>query len=371
MTQLVVLSDYADGARTLSAGTVIDSTLFDVPTLQASGCALVPLTPAIEALLPAFRAARGSAPAAPDPSNLQALLLAAGALGGGGGLTFTNYFPNDPGKGVYTDWAEFMAAVALIPIGTLPTLTIACVGTPFVVPSAGMPVNGWDMRGGVLRSFYFGTGAVVLDLPAGVKIDNCFGITDGLVLVIAPAAGAGVLEWSALPPQAARIFAVGPGCYVRNNGAGALMRSPGDQPGGTTHVLSFAGSNFGVADPPLPVGAKLLFLSNDGGQNDDGGVLVQQGTVGGAPTDCLANNGTNNTLVSIFDDTANPLTRDVPTWQPSFTGTVALTGAASDAQNLTFTTTNSAFWAGNPTTTRDAIDRLAAAVAGLLGGPIP
>lgn len=292
----------------------------------------------------------------------------------GGGLTFTNYFPADPTRGVYTDWHEFMAAVATVPLGTSPTFNIATPGAPFVVPSAGMPVGGWDFRGGVARSFYRATGAVALDLPAGVKFDNLFGIDNGLVLTIAPAAGTGVLEWTGLPPQALRLFTVGDGCYVRNNGAGALIRSSGTEPGGQTHVLVAFSSGFVVADPPLPAGAKLVHLSADGGQNSDGIVLVQgQSALGGLPTDCVENSGSSNVAIVIYDTCANPLTGDMALWQPNFTGTVVFSFAISNAQNLPYTPTVPPDWAGSPTTlpTTTAIDRMAAALAGLLGGPIP
>jgi hypothetical protein len=322
-------------------------------------------------------------------------------------FVFADSGTQDVAAGRYTSWADLMAKLATVQIGAAPVIVVALTVGPFVVPLAGMPVDGWDLRGGTLRSFYRATGAVVLELPAGVKLNNCFGIDDGLVLTIEPGAGTGVLEWTALPAQAPRIFQVGDGCYIRNNDAGALMRSKGDQPGGTTHVLVAFSSAFAVADPPVPAGAKLVHLSADGGQNADGIVLVQgQSALGGLPTDCVENSGAANVAIVIYDICANPLTPNMALWQPSFTGTVVFSyavanplvlpyddlyitpplGATSvqasldalknatknNAQGLLYAPAYAGDWdTSDPTNVRDALDRLANAVAGLLGTPIP
>jgi hypothetical protein len=56
----------------------------------------------------------------------------------------------------------------------------------------------------------------------------------------------------------------------------------------------------------------------------------------------------------------------------SFIGSGAsLTGVVTDASVDTYTPGNSSNWSGSPTTIQAALDRLAAAVAGLLGSPIP
>lgn len=82
MALFLVLEDFSDGSATLSAGSVIDSTAFDLARLQASGLAALSFNPStMEASRLAFLAARGSRVVEPDTSgDLMALLIASGAV---------------------------------------------------------------------------------------------------------------------------------------------------------------------------------------------------------------------------------------------------------------------------------------------------
>lgn len=333
-----------------------------------------------------------------------------GAGGGDAGapsLIFADFGTQDESVGRYTSWADLMAKFATFQIGGAPLLTFALQTGPFSIPSLGMPVTGWDFRGGKFASYYRATGSVVVDCPAGVKLDNLFGLDQGLVLTCAPAAGEGVLEFTALPPGAGRIFQIGDGCYIDNQGAGAFWRSKGDFAGGTTHVLVCFSSGFAVAAPPPPAGAKLLFLSNDGGEEDDSCVLVQgQTTLGGLPADSVANNNANANVIRIYDASAHPDTADLATWQPNLTATPVFSFTAHQSKVLAYDDALAApptvplgaadvqaaldklkdpanvipsstayppgTWAtSDPASLSEANQRMAVALAGLLGGPIP
>lgn len=373
MASLLVLADYADGVRTLTAGTVIDDTLFDTAQLRASGCALVPLTPAIAAVLPAYRAARGNRPADPDPSDLQALLMGAGAVGGSGGqgeFVFADFGTQDEAQGRYTSWPDLMARLAALQIGAAPTVRLALTTGPFAVPLAGMPPDGWDFRGGWLTSFYGASGAVVLDCAPGVKFDNLFGIggqflgNGAVVIKIAPPAGTSFLSFTALPPGGAWITVIGGGSAIDHSTApGAYMKGPDAS---TTCVLvaAFSQQNTGLG-PPLS--GPLLEIGAT-----DGAVLAQFG-FGGLPDGALVGGGPGSTLLNIYDASANPNTDNVAVWLPGFTGgggVIPFTFTLG--RFVAYTAGAPADWAGAPPATVDAaINRLGAAVSGLLGGPIP
>lgn len=404
MALYVVLADYADNERALTAGTVVDDAAFDVAALTSAGCALVALTPAIQAKLPAFLAQRGSRPADPDPSDLQAVLLAAGALGGSGGgpgvgeFIHADFGTQDEAQGRYVGtqgWVDLMAKLATIQIGASPVVRLAYTTGPFTVPLAGMPTNGWDFRGGSLTSFYGATGAVTLNVPPGVKLDNLFGIggtflgNGAVVVKIAPPSGTNVLNFSALPTGAAWIFVIGGGSAIdHSTDTGTLMQGPDAN---TTMVLvaAFSQQNTGLA-PPLS--GPLLTLGAT-----DGAVSAQVG-FGGLPDNWLVGGGPGSTLLRIYDASANPNTPNIGTWAPGFTGgggindfsftlgkfiayddafispplgATTVQGAIDALKAQPYTAGTPADWSGAPATLGAALDRLASAVAGLLGGPIP
>ena len=288
---------------------------------------------------------------------------------GVGEFVFSDFGTQDPTQGRFTSWTDLMTALASIELGATPIVRLALTTGPFVVPLTGMPANGWDFRGGQLMSFSPQTGSQQITLPSGGKFDNLFGIGGGIgngsvVLNIDPPAGTGVLEFSALPPGSARIHLIGGGSYVNHSsGAGAYMRGPDD---GSTMVLVAAGcqQNTGLA-PALS--GPLVELGNT-----DGAVGVQYFT-GGLPDNWLVGGGPASALISIYDASANPKTPNPAAWIPGFTGGGPVTAINFVTSSLiNYIAGTPAQWAGSaPTNPEDAINRLAAAVFGLLGGPIP
>jgi hypothetical protein len=312
------------------------------------------------------------------PESARAAIGALGAddfsatiAGGIGDFVFSDFGAQDPAQGRYTSWSDLMAKLATLQFGAAPTVRLALTTGPFTVPSVGMPVNGWDFRGGRLTSFYGATGAVQVIVPAGVMFDNLFAIGGALlgdgavVLKIDPPAGTNVLNFSALfAPGSAWIHVIGGGSLVdHSTNVGAYMKGPDAS---VTMVLVASGSqqNTGLA-PPLT--GPLLELGST-----DGAVGVQYWT-GGLPDGWLVGGGVGSTLLSIHDTAANPNTGNPGVWVPGFTGGGGVLEFNYDLSKfLRYQAGNPADWVGAPPTdVQSALDRISAAVAGLLGGPIP
>ena len=209
-----------------------------------------------------------------------AFFIPADSAGPGSGNE--RFFVYDPagvaGGNVYTDWATMFAAIALLPLGEQPVVSVVdTTGVPLPIPLAGMPVNGWNMRGGSIISFYRATGQVTLDAPAGVMFDMLLEIGNGLVLTVAPAIGTGVLNFSLIPDGGAFVFTIGLGAVVINSGAGALIRTRGNALSPSTNVLALFGCSMGALFLPASTGPLIELVA------DDGAVLAFVNTLGGVP----------------------------------------------------------------------------------------
>lgn len=298
--------------------------------------------------------------------------VAGAGVGSSPNFVLADFGTQDPSQGRYTSWVDLMAALQQVQYGAAPMVRCAFETGPFTVPLVGMPASGWDLRGGRFTSFYAASGTVILDLPAGVKIDNCFGIGSGadpaagsLFLKIAPPAGTGVLEWTALPPGAPSIFSIGGGCAVdHSTSTGALIRTNGVN---GFAVIACVGANQNVGLVP-PLSGPLVQL-----QGNDGAVGVQQLAPNGLPDGWIVGGGLTSGLLSIYDISANPNTPNPAVWIPGFSGGAGVTTPfpLQRSSLLSYSPVAPANWAGSPADVAAAIDRLAAAVVGLLGGPIP
>jgi hypothetical protein len=300
------------------------------------------------------------------------VFFGAGGGGGGGGigvgeLVLADFGTQDPSQGRYLSWNDLMARLATIQLGAAPKVRLALETGPFVVPLAGMPVNGWDFRGGNLTSFYGASGSEKLVVPAGGKLDNLFGIGgsqigDGsVILEIHPAVGTGVLNFSALPLGAAFIFIIGGGSAVdHSTDLGALMRSPGVG-GGTTMVLVCSQSQQNTGIVPALSGPLLELTGNDGG------VGVQFNS-NGLPDNWLVGGGPFSGLLNIFDLAANPNTKNPAAFIPGFTGGGGINYFNFEkAEFVNYVPAILANWSGvPPTSVADALDRIAAMI-----GPVP
>jgi hypothetical protein len=204
-----------------------------------------------------------------------------------------------------------LAVIATVPVGETPVVTFVDQGgNPPIIPLAGMPVGGWDMRLGYWQSFLQATGAVVASLPAGVLIDNLQGISDGLILKIDPPPGTGVIGFSLTPAGQGHVFSVDTGAAVdHTTNTGALVRTLGL--GGDTYVIAMRNAQQALSVGPL-TGPLLELVGNDGG------VGVQLTTLGGLPNGWIVGGGAGSPMVVISDSTGNDPTS--PTFAPGFTG---------------------------------------------------
>lgn len=280
-------------------------------------------------------------------------------------LVLADFGTQDVTQGRYTNWYDLMAKLATLQFGASPKVRLALQTGPFTVPSAGMPPTGWDFRGGNLTSFYSASGSQVLNVPAGVKLDNLFGmggaaLGDGsVILKIDPPAGTNVLEFSALPIGAAFIFVIGGGSGVdHSTNTGSLMRGPGAN---TTMVLVSNASQQDTGIVP-PLSGPLLELGAT-----DGAVGVQL-NFGSLPNNWLTGGGIGSGLLNIFDTGANANTKNPGAWIPGFTGGGgAIYVNFSKAQFLNYTPASLPNWSGvAPDSVAAALDRIAAVV-----GPVP
>lgn len=291
----LVLEDFSAGSFSASAGSLLDAATIDLPQLQAAGLAAVLYNPAtMSASRSAFLAARGSRPAVPDSAgDLSALLLAAGAIGGGGGPAITaltgdvlatgpgsvaasvvgiqgtavsvtsplpgftlsydgsewtpaiegfNYFfgpslTQNPAENVYSSWSDMLATIALQPAGSTPTITIVGVAT--------VPSGVWDLRRGVLRAPELVTGLTGLTVPSGATLDNLAQVTDGLILEVQPTVAGESLTFSATPGVHALV--VGLASVIYNTGSAPAWVTPG---GGTTCVLALESVSWSAVPAP-------------------------------------------------------------------------------------------------------------------------
>jgi hypothetical protein len=256
------------------------------------------------------------------------------------------------------------AAAAALPFGSEPIITFTNIGTPFTLPLAGMPANGWGPFGlGSWRAVYPATGATIVNVPDGVKIDMLLTIEKGLAVVIAPTTD-GVFNFSQIPDGGAKILQVGLGALLQNASpnASAAMISPGAI-SGTTTVYSVNDSTRAVFPPDTGPIIRL--------QGNDGAVAAQinLGPGGGLPDGWVVGGGPGSGILYLNGiEAANPLI-------PGFTGgggVSVVNGTA--ARNLNITV-NPAQWAGppstNPKTQQEYDDRVATLLVTLNGGPIP
>lgn len=310
------------------------------------------------------------------------IFFASGVGGGGGGGTgfgefvHADFGTQDVAQGRYVGvpgWFDLMAKLATIQLGASPVIRCAYTTGPFVVPAAGKPPLGWDIRGGTFTSFYGASGSVVLDCTAiGSNVfDNLFGIGQGgalgsgaIILKVAPDPGPlpprdPVINFSALPPMAAQIFVIGGGCAIdHSTTAGAFMKGPNTS---TTMVLVSAASQQNTGLLP-PITGPLLELGAT-----DGAVGVQL-LFGGLPDGWLAGGGATSGLLNIYDLNANANTDNIAVWCPGFTGLAPVTTFSfGKAEFVYYVPAVLADWSGiAPTSVADALDRIAAVLT-----PIP
>jgi len=279
--------------------------------------------------------------------------------GGAGGALFI-FTPGAPQSGiVFGDWAQLAAVLAALPTGTNPAVRFTA---SFTIPATGMPASGWDLAGGTLESYSRETGLVQVTIPDGVSLLNCGGIWNGMVVNIAPTVALspqGTFRYPASMVGQAMIFIIGFSSAVAHTGTGPMIVSPGAG-SSTAIVVALDMANQGLA-PPL--GGPFVELNgNDGAV----GVQFNCGPLGGMPDNWLVGGGPGSGLTNVrgIDATFPPI--------PGFTGGGGINDVnGTRAVNLNYAP-NPANWLGAPpATVQAALDRLAASVAFLLGGPIP
>jgi hypothetical protein len=204
-------------------------------------------------------------------------LVTDGNSGGDGTNLVERYFVYNPAGvamgNVYTDWPTLAAVIAALQLGESPVVTFVQPAT--LIPSLGMPVGGWDMRGGTWRSWTEQSGAAVVLLDPLASIDNLFGISNGLTVELARLVGPS-LTFSLQPAGGAQIFAITAGAYLNNTiAANAAIHSPGAV-GQTTMVVALKEANQNAPYNAPSLGPILQLNGNDGA------VIAQYASIGGA-----------------------------------------------------------------------------------------
>jgi hypothetical protein len=283
---------------------------------------------------------------------------------GGSGTGSSDEFiftPGAPQSGnVFGDWAQLMGVIVGLPPGSNPEITFTA---SFTIPLAGMPVGGWFQNLATWKSIVPVTGVVTITIPDGVKIDMLQSISNGLAVIASPTTD-GVFEFSGFPPATVPwVLSVGLGAFLGNHGTAALILTPGTLSNTFVVLASFASqlSNgmFGPNTGPLVKctgGDKVIgsqFSCGSGGGLPDGWVVGG----GGAGAQLIYQNGVDSTYPLI----------------PGWIGPAPIIGNGSNGNGLNYIDgTPLLTWAGpSPISVNAAIDRIAVAVAGLLGGPIP
>lgn len=170
-------------------------------------------------------ASQADAQAGTDNSRLMTALRVIESIQTFAPSVFLTYWPSAPvAQGsVFNSWPSLMAAVASLPAGQAPHITIFENAT---LSTIGMPAAGWDLRGGTLSSPSIATGMVTLSVPDGVILRDLFFISDGLTVDVSPvsiapitfSAAAGSLPW---------VLVIDRGAKLVNTGTSAAIVSPG------------------------------------------------------------------------------------------------------------------------------------------------
>jgi len=263
------------------------------------------------------------------------------------------FTPGAPQTGqVWGDWADLCAALAALPFGSLPivTFTVSCT-----LPSAGMPAGGWPQHGATWRSPTFVTGGATVTVPPAVRLEGLGGLGRGIRVDFASPIGAPqvLLPWSPAAPQ---VLFVSEGAALTNAGPGPVLAMPG---AGVFFVLA---SNYASWGAVPPLGAPIV----EAGAGDVA-IAALQGSnfFSPLPAGWVAGPGANLIYQAGATDPI-PLT---PGWAGP--APIVFTAPVEAAANAYAPATPADWLGAPPTLTGAALDRLAAAVAGLLGGPVP
>lgn len=344
---------------------------------------------AADLVMRANRITRLGAPIDPDDAARLADVGGGGGGGGGWNYIFDQLATQDPAKNVYSSWADLCAHIGTLSQGVQPIIQFQ---RDFTIPLAGMPASGWYMASAKLTAFTFVTGAVTATIEDGAKLDTIAGWSDGLTLAFQPSVVTDTINWTtqmAQYPGLPSVLFVGRGAAYHSTGAVAPITGPGT---GQYIVLASNEATF-RAGPPEPqalvniTGADIFIESQQ-----------FSGYFGSLPDGYLIGNG--NLVRQVGLETQLALI-------PGFTGAIVLTVTAkapadrivyddalapapfaplgaTDVQAAIDALKNpskvipsaSPFPPGtwdtsDPASIDEAIQRMAAAIAGLLGGPIP
>lgn len=259
---------------------------------------------------------------------------------------------NDPANSIYTNWADAYDALAG-DVAPLKQIFIDSGGVAVLIPAR---VGGWNMQGiaivglqasdlGVLGRQLIITqnGCEFLDWTEGCE--NCSLVHNGAT------------------PLVTSTIAV-PNLFTMRTGKNAIWAASGVSP--VVLLNGTGGLRIAIEEGSILLGdtpgfSPVLELTAAGGEYE---------------LACYPNFGiTDDSLAGPVGTTINvqvmgPYGTEFNTTQPAFLGTLAVFGGAD---NLAWPggPTDANFVPPGPSTTGNALNRIATAVAGLLGGPIP
>lgn len=228
---------------------------------------------------------------------------------------FLVFDPNGiAGGNVYTTWASLSAALAALPLGEQPIVSVVSVSgvpTVYTIPLAGMPVGGWPMNGATLSGTQVtASGDLILDLPAGVQLDNLLQIESQIFLRTNNAPlDPPVLNFSLTAPGSPKFFLIGRGSAFQTTAGGPVIETAGG--GDSVSFVLLTGCVQGAFFLPPLVGP--LVKINVGDQ----AIAVQISTIGGFPQNWLE--GPIGSTVIAITDSSGTLPSE---WGAAFVGTV-------------------------------------------------
>lgn len=269
-----------------------------------------------------------------------------GAAGGSPGssrpvLDFI-YDPTTPTSGmVFQTWAALAAVIAALPEWCRPRITVR---SSAIVPFAGMPPAGWDMRGAILRSRNPATGQVSLSIEDNAALRDVSEVTDGLLIICEPSTVYNVFRFTSLLPGEPNVIAWRNGAAFANLGSVAAITTPGGVPASS---LIWVQDLAGTASAPV---STAPWVSVSGADLLVGSQIVC-GVSGQLPDNWCS--GAGNLLYHNGVDSRVPLT-------PGFTGTLLPVVFSARAPNVVYSPGVPANWTVVPDDVAEALDALAA-----------
>lgn len=335
----------------IPAGAILDDTLINVAALKAAGCPMTPWTATaaqVQARNAFISRDPNQGPSLPS-ENLPDLLTSFNAIIDSQAARLIFRPGGIPGGEVFTTWASLITAYQMVEASLVVVFddTLA----PIILP-AGLWAVPYDM---IWAGWHIGITTQVT-LADGFQLTNSVGAQSGLTMLTDDITVH--TQASSLGSNVSPIEVIAQDVIVIQYGSKIV--ADGDLP----LISVLAGATLII---PLYLAGEILFGATPVAAVALGGtIIVFSPTFGTVQPGTFSGAGTLFTVIAVV----NPNIHTTAAEQPGVTGAVT-TQLATEAHFCGYIPANAGDWIGNPVNAGEALDRLAAAVAGLLGGPIP